>query len=119
MLRRDYNPADEGNTAQAIAYLASSPAARVPMALSDPAHHRQLTTFVKPYSGEPPPRLSGSGRPDLFTRLAGIAVPHFVSLVMRLGGDNELPELPAGPSTAPQCVSRAGASWHGMPTSLR
>lgn len=28
LLRRDYNPANEGNTAQAVAYLASSPAAR-------------------------------------------------------------------------------------------
>jgi uncharacterized protein len=28
LLRRDYNPAHEGNTAQAVAYLASSPAAR-------------------------------------------------------------------------------------------
>jgi predicted metal-dependent hydrolase len=28
LLRRDYNPATEGNTAQAVAYLASSPAAR-------------------------------------------------------------------------------------------
>ncbi|MGB3485263.1 MAG: metal-dependent hydrolase [Mycobacterium sp.] len=28
LLRRDYNPADEGDTAQAVAYLASSPAAR-------------------------------------------------------------------------------------------
>lgn len=28
LLRRDYNPADEGNTAQAVAYLAASPAAR-------------------------------------------------------------------------------------------
>ncbi len=55
---------------------------------------RQLATFFKPYSGEPPPRLSGSARPDLFTRLAGMAVPHFVSVVMRLGGDKELPELP-------------------------
>ena len=55
---------------------------------------RQLATVIKPYSGEPPPRLSGSSRPDLFTRLAGIAVPHFVSVVMRLGGDKELPELP-------------------------
>jgi len=55
---------------------------------------RQLGTFTKPYSGEPPPALSGSVRPDLFTRLAAIAVPHFVSVVMRLGGDKELPELP-------------------------
>ncbi len=28
LLRRDYDPADEGGTAQAVAYLASSPAAR-------------------------------------------------------------------------------------------
>jgi predicted metal-dependent hydrolase len=28
LLRRDYNPANEGSTAQAVAYLASSPAAR-------------------------------------------------------------------------------------------
>jgi predicted metal-dependent hydrolase len=28
MLRRDYNPVDEASTAQAIAYLAASPAAR-------------------------------------------------------------------------------------------
>ncbi|MHC9293175.1 metal-dependent hydrolase [Mycobacterium sp. LTG2003] len=28
LLRRDYNPADEGSTAQAVAYLATSPAAR-------------------------------------------------------------------------------------------
>lgn len=28
LLKRDYNPADEGSTAQAVAYLASSPAAR-------------------------------------------------------------------------------------------
>jgi len=61
--------------------------------MADGLRH-QLATFIKPYSGEPPPRLSGSGRPDLFTRLAGIAVPHFVSVVMRLGGDKESPELP-------------------------
>ena len=29
LLRRDYNPVDEGSTAQAVAYLAASPAARV------------------------------------------------------------------------------------------
>ena len=28
LLRRDYDPVDEGSTAQAVAYLASSPAAR-------------------------------------------------------------------------------------------
>lgn len=48
----------------------------------------------KPYAGEPPPGLYGASRPDLLIRLAGMAVPHFVSMVMRLGGDRELPELP-------------------------
>jgi hypothetical protein len=28
LLRRDYSPTDEGSTAQAVAYLAASPAAR-------------------------------------------------------------------------------------------
>jgi predicted metal-dependent hydrolase len=28
LFRRDYNPVNEGNTAQAVAYLATSPAAR-------------------------------------------------------------------------------------------
>ncbi len=59
MLRRDYNPVDEGSTAQAVAYLAASPAA-APMADS---LRRQLAGFIKPYSGQPPPRLSGSVAP--------------------------------------------------------
>jgi ferredoxin-NADP reductase len=67
----------------------------------------KLATFVTPYSGQPPPGLSGSGRPDLFTRLAGIAVPHFVSVIMRLGGDAELPELPVvGNRTAVRIAGR-------------
>lgn len=48
----------------------------------------------KPYPGEPPPGLHGSERPDLFTRLAGMAVTHFVSAIMRLGGDEPPTELP-------------------------
>ncbi len=55
---------------------------------------RQARRAFKPYSGEPPPGLYGAAGPDLLIRLAGIAVPHFVSVVMRLGGDRELPELP-------------------------
>ena len=50
--------------------------------------------LLKPYTGEPPPGLYRDTRPDALIRLAGAAVPHFVSLVMRLGGDRELPELP-------------------------
>lgn len=55
---------------------------------------QQLRALLKPYPGEPPPGLYGAQRPDLLIRLAGIAVPHFVSVVMRLGGDQEQPELP-------------------------
>ena len=65
---------------------------------SDPAQRRPLTRLVrslfKPYSGEPPPGLYREGRPDLLIRFAGTAIPHFVSVVTRLGGDRELPELP-------------------------
>ncbi|OMC32361.1 ferredoxin [Mycobacterium sp. GA-1841] len=49
--------------------------------------------LLKPYIGAPPPGLHGAVRPDLFTRLAGTAVSHFISVVMRLGGDQELPAL--------------------------
>ncbi len=49
--------------------------------------------LVRPYVGDPPPGLYG--RPaDALIRLAGTVVPHFLSVVMRLGGDRELPELP-------------------------
>lgn len=41
----------------------------------------------------PPPGLYRTGRPDTLIRLAGAAVSHFVAVVMRLGGDRELPEL--------------------------
>ena len=62
---------------------------------SDPAQRRLLTRLFKPYSGEPPPGLYRAARPDFLIRLAGTAVPHFLSVVMRLGGDQELPELPS------------------------
>ena len=61
--------------------------------MSDPAQPRLSTRLFKPYSGEPPPGLYRSS-PDFLIRLAGMAVPHFMSAVMRLGGDQELPELP-------------------------
>lgn len=43
--------------------------------------------------GDPPPGLYRTTRPDLLIRFAGYAVTKFVSGVMRLGGDGELPEL--------------------------
>lgn len=54
----------------------------------------RLRRLLAPYSDEPPPGLHGADRPDLFTRVAGMAVPHFVSAVMRLGGDEQHAELP-------------------------
>ncbi|WP_078324734.1 PDR/VanB family oxidoreductase [Mycobacteroides salmoniphilum] len=55
---------------------------------------RLATALLKPYTGEPPPGLYRANRPDALIRIAGATVPHFISLVMRLGGDRELPELP-------------------------
>lgn len=54
----------------------------------------RLKRLLKPYVGEPPPGLYRPARSDLLIRVAGMAVPHFVSVVSRLGGDRELPELP-------------------------
>lgn len=53
----------------------------------------RLTRLFKPYVGEPPPGLYGKSS-DLLIRIAGTVVPHFLSVVTRLGGDKELPELP-------------------------
>ena len=53
----------------------------------------RLTRLLRPYDGEPPPGLYGKSS-DLLIRIAGTAVPHFLSVVTRLGGDKELPELP-------------------------
>jgi len=50
--------------------------------------------LLTPYTGEPPPGLYRSNRPDLLIRVAGMAVPHFISVVSRLGGDAALPDLP-------------------------
>lgn len=55
---------------------------------------RRVGGLLKPYSGEPPPGLYRPASPDMLIRLAGTAVPHFLSLVMRLGGDTDPPELP-------------------------
>ncbi len=48
---------------------------------------------VRPYVGEPPPGLYGRSS-DALIRAVGTVVPHFLSVVMRLGGDAELPDLP-------------------------
>lgn len=65
----------------------------------DPAPRRRLirraSSLLRPYAGEPPPGLYRTGRPDLLVRLAGTALPHLLSVVMRLGGDRALPALPA------------------------
>lgn len=53
----------------------------------------RLARLLRPYTGEPPPGLYGKSS-DLLIRIAGTAVPHFLSVVTRLGGDKELPELP-------------------------
>lgn len=49
--------------------------------------------LLRPYVGEPPPGLYGRS-PDALIRAVGAVVPHFLSVVMRLGGDRELPALP-------------------------
>ena len=54
---------------------------------------QRVRGLLKPYADEPPPGLYRSTRPDLLIRMAGMAVPHFVSVVTRLGGDEELPEI--------------------------
>ncbi len=60
-----------------------------------------LRNLVKPYDGEPPPGLYKSSAPDLLIRIVGTAVPHFLSVVTRLGGDAALPELPAAVNRTP------------------
>ncbi|MHC9293174.1 PDR/VanB family oxidoreductase [Mycobacterium sp. LTG2003] len=68
---------------------------------------RRLSALVKPYAGEPPPGLYKPATPDLLIRLAGTAIPHFLSVVMRLGGDRELPQLPESVNRRPvRVVSR-------------
>ncbi|MGW0157771.1 PDR/VanB family oxidoreductase [Mycobacterium sp. NPDC003323] len=52
----------------------------------------RLDKLLRPYVGEPPPGLYRSA-PDLLIRVAGAAVPHFLSVVMKLVPDEDLPEL--------------------------
>lgn len=60
-----------------------------------------LRALLKPYAGQPPPGLYRAKAPDLLIRAAGVAVPHFLSVVTRLGGDADLPELPAAVDRRP------------------
>lgn len=53
---------------------------------------RRIAALVKPYTGAPPPGLYRSS-PDLLIRIAGAAVPHFLSVVMKIVPDEDLPEL--------------------------
>ena len=53
-----------------------------------------LKRLLKPYVGEPPPGLYGAARPDLLIRAAGTIVPHFLTVLMHLGGEAELPPFP-------------------------
>lgn len=55
---------------------------------------RLFQQAVRPYTGEPPPGLYRPASQDLLIRVVGTAVPHFLSGLMRLGGDHELPDLP-------------------------
>lgn len=54
----------------------------------------RLTRLLRPYTGEPPPGLYRPRSQDLLIRAVGTVVPHFLSVIMKLGGDEELPELP-------------------------
>ena len=53
----------------------------------------RLSRLLRPYEGEPPPGLYRR-TPDRLIRIAGTALPHFLTVVMRLGGDAEPPALP-------------------------
>lgn len=64
-----------------------------------------LRALFKPYVGDPPPGLYRTKAPDLLIRVAGAAVPHFISVVTRLGGDTELPELPATVNRTPMRIT--------------
>ncbi|MET0899903.1 MAG: PDR/VanB family oxidoreductase [Mycobacterium sp.] len=66
---------------------------------------RRLTRLLKPYTGEPPPSLYRAGSQDRLIRFVGTAVPHFLSALMRLGGDQELPEFPHIANRRPMLVA--------------
>jgi ferredoxin-NADP reductase len=54
----------------------------------------RLTRLLRPYTGEPPPGLYRPRSQDLLIRAVGTVVPHFLSVIMKLGGNDQLPELP-------------------------
>lgn len=76
---------------------------------SAPDRRRRLTrlaqSLFKPYSGELPPGLYRPDSSDLLIRVAGMAVPHFLSVVMRLGGDQEPPDLPRVVNRRPMLIT--------------
>jgi len=72
--------------------------------MADP--RRRARELLRPYTGEPPPGLYRSGRPDLLIRFAGTAVSHFVSVVTRLGGDAEPPARPHIVNRTPVTVTQ-------------
>ncbi|MGB3485264.1 MAG: PDR/VanB family oxidoreductase [Mycobacterium sp.] len=67
---------------------------------------RRAREVLRPYGGEPPESLYRTGSPDLLIRIVGTVVPHFLSVVMRLGGDAELPEPPVVPNRRTMVVTR-------------
>ena len=86
LFRRDYNPATEGDTAQAVAYLATSAGGprRAGVTCRESRRgwgmlrQRARAAAHALHTGEPPPGLYRSNRPDLLIRVAGMAVPHFI-----------------------------------------
>jgi ferredoxin-NADP reductase len=78
-----------------------------------------LRALFKPYVGEPPRGLYRAKAPDLLIRVAATAVPHFVSVVTRLGGDGPLPPLPAAVNrTTVRITERRAASADGEVVAL-
>jgi ferredoxin-NADP reductase len=55
---------------------------------------RAAENLLRPYTGEPPPGLYRPRSQDLLIRAVGTVVPHFLSVVMSLGDDQHLPDLP-------------------------
>lgn len=71
-----------------------------------PSRQGRLARLLKPYSGEPPPGLYRPASQDLLIRVVGTAVPHFLSALMKLGGDQELPDLPEVVNRRPVLITR-------------
>lgn len=62
---------------------------------ADVSLRERVRGIMKPYEGEPPPGIYRPSRPDKIIRLAATLVPHALSVIMKLGGEAELPPLPA------------------------